>query len=159
MTSANALGFIFSTKDLKHLTPSRSSMVEKETGRKISCLRTDSGGEYQLTRFNLYCKQIGIRWHLTIACTPQENGISKYKNCSSSKPDGVSYLNLIYQAISGKKLSKQQITYLTEYLTEHYIELHHYNSTLDRYRIFLSLDVWLLCIHTYLKHKDIKTKS
>lgn len=56
------------------------SHVEKETGLAIKCLRTDHGGEFNSNEFNNFCKENGIRRHLTAAYTPQQNGVAERKN-------------------------------------------------------------------------------
>lgn len=56
------------------------SHVEKETGHDIKCLRTDRGGEFNSNEFNKFCKENGIRRHLTAAYTPQQNGVAERKN-------------------------------------------------------------------------------
>lgn len=53
--------------------------MKKETGLPIKCLRTDRGGEYNSTLFNKICKQNGIKRQLTMAYTPQENGVAERK--------------------------------------------------------------------------------
>ena len=44
--------------------------VERQTGRKLKCIRTDNGGEY-IGEFDAYCKKHGIRHQLTPPKTPQ----------------------------------------------------------------------------------------
>ena len=44
--------------------------VERETGKKLKCIRTDNGGEY-LGPFDAYCKEHGIRHQKTPPKTPQ----------------------------------------------------------------------------------------
>jgi hypothetical protein len=56
------------------------SMVEKETGEMIACLRTDRGGEFTSIDFRNYCEENGIKRQLTAAYTPQQNGIAERKN-------------------------------------------------------------------------------
>jgi transposase InsO family protein len=56
------------------------SMVEKETGETIVCLRTDRGGEFTSLDFRNYCEENGIKRQLTAAYTPQQNGIPERKN-------------------------------------------------------------------------------
>jgi hypothetical protein len=56
------------------------AQVEKETHKKLSCLRTDRGGEYLSFEFQHYCKLHGIRRQLTAAGTPQQNGMAERKN-------------------------------------------------------------------------------
>lgn len=45
------------------------SLVEKETGLSIKCLRTDRGGEFTSDEFMEYCKMNRIKRQLTIAYT------------------------------------------------------------------------------------------
>jgi hypothetical protein len=54
--------------------------VETETGQKIICLRSDRGGEYLSRDFSNFCVQHGIHRQLTMAHTPQQNGVSERRN-------------------------------------------------------------------------------
>ena len=54
-----------------------SFMVERETGRKLKCLRFDNRGEYTSRVFESYCTKNGIRHEKTILDTPQHNGVTK----------------------------------------------------------------------------------
>jgi transposase InsO family protein len=56
------------------------SRVEKETGRSILTLRSDQGGEYLSREFINYCKSEGITHQLTMARTPQQNGVAERRN-------------------------------------------------------------------------------
>ena len=51
-----------------------------ECGRKIGALRTDNGGEYVSKEFEAYLKSKGIRHELTIAHTPEQNGVAERMN-------------------------------------------------------------------------------
>jgi len=51
------------------------SLVEKESGCFIKCLRSDRGGEYTSAEFNEFCKSNGIRRQHTTTYTPQQNGV------------------------------------------------------------------------------------
>jgi transposase InsO family protein len=53
--------------------------VERQTGKKLRCIRTDNGGEY-LGPFDEYCKQQGIRHQRTPPKTPQLNGLAERMN-------------------------------------------------------------------------------
>ena len=53
--------------------------VERETEKKIKCIRTDNGGEY-IGPFDAYCKQQGIRHQFTPSKTPQLNGLAERMN-------------------------------------------------------------------------------
>ena len=56
------------------------SIVTNESGGRIVKLRTDNGGEYMSTEFQEYLKSKGIQHELTIAYTPQQNGIAERMN-------------------------------------------------------------------------------
>ena len=53
--------------------------VERETKKKIKCIRTNNGGEY-IGPFDAYCKEQGIRHQFTPPKTPQLNGIAERMN-------------------------------------------------------------------------------
>ena len=55
------------------------ALVERETGRKIKCVRSDNGGEYR-GPFEVYCKKYGIRLEKTTPKTPQLNGLAERMN-------------------------------------------------------------------------------
>ena len=55
-------------------------MVEKSTGRRVKCLRTDNGGEYTSLEFQSYLKKEGIVHELTVPRTPQQNGVAERLN-------------------------------------------------------------------------------
>ena len=56
------------------------SLVGLEAGEKIQTFRTDRGGEFTSTEFNVYCKNAGIKRHLTAPYTPQQNGVVERRN-------------------------------------------------------------------------------
>ena len=49
---------------------------ERETGKKLKCIRTDNGGEY-CGPFDEYCKHQGIRHQKTPPKTPQLNSLAE----------------------------------------------------------------------------------
>ena len=53
--------------------------MENETGKTVKTLRTDRGGEYCSTKFEVFCADHGIQRELTAAYTPQQNGVSERK--------------------------------------------------------------------------------
>ncbi|CAL1397307.1 unnamed protein product [Linum trigynum] len=55
------------------------ALVERETGKKLKCIRTDNGGEYR-GPFATFCKEHGIRQQFTPPKTPQLNGLAERKN-------------------------------------------------------------------------------
>lgn len=55
-------------------------LVERQTGRKIKCIRSDNGGEFVNNVFDDYLKAHGIARQLTIPHTPQQNGVAERAN-------------------------------------------------------------------------------
>jgi hypothetical protein len=53
--------------------------VERETGRKLKCIRGYNGGEYR-GPFERYCRNFGIRLEKTPPKTPQLNGLTERMN-------------------------------------------------------------------------------
>ncbi|CAL2265197.1 unnamed protein product [Prunus armeniaca] len=56
------------------------AMVELQSGYKIKKLRSDRGGEYTSTEFIKFCEDVGMERQLTVAYSPQQNGIVERKN-------------------------------------------------------------------------------
>ena len=56
------------------------ALVERETGKKLKCLRSDNGGEYTSRLFRGYCTEHGIRHERTIPRTPEQNGLAERMN-------------------------------------------------------------------------------
>jgi len=56
------------------------SMVEKEKGVSIKCLRSDGGGEYFSNEFSEYLKEHGIQRKYSCSYSPQQNGVAERKN-------------------------------------------------------------------------------
>ena len=55
------------------------ALVERQTGKKLRCIRTDNGGEYS-GPFDEYCRRQGIRHQKTPPKTPQLNGLAERMN-------------------------------------------------------------------------------
>ncbi|CAH9074170.1 unnamed protein product [Cuscuta europaea] len=55
-------------------------LVERETGKKLKCLRSDNGGEYTSKAFDAYCREYGIRHEKSVPRTPQHNGVAERMN-------------------------------------------------------------------------------
>lgn len=55
--------------------------VQNEKENIIRCLRIDHGGEVCSKGFQNFCEMNGIKRQLTIAYTPQQNGVVERKNC------------------------------------------------------------------------------
>lgn len=56
------------------------SMTELQSGYKVKCLRSDRGGEFLSSEFVQFCNDHGIQRQLTMAYTPQQNGVVERKN-------------------------------------------------------------------------------
>ncbi|CAL9005368.1 unnamed protein product, partial [Prunus brigantina] len=55
------------------------SMVELQSGFRVKCLRSGRGGEFTSCEYKL-CEDEGIQRQLSMAYTPQQNGVVKSKN-------------------------------------------------------------------------------
>ncbi|GKV38830.1 hypothetical protein SLEP1_g46695 [Rubroshorea leprosula] len=55
------------------------AMTERETGRKLKCIRSDNGSEYS-GQFEHYCREQGIKLEKTTPRTPQHNGVAERMN-------------------------------------------------------------------------------
>ena len=56
------------------------TMVERETGRKLKCLRSNNGGEFTSREFETYCTKNGIRHEKKVYGPPQHNGVAEKMN-------------------------------------------------------------------------------
>ncbi|CAL2255491.1 unnamed protein product [Prunus armeniaca] len=56
------------------------AMVEVQSGYKIKKLRSGRGGEYTSIEFLQFCEEIGLERQLTVAYSPQKNGVAERKN-------------------------------------------------------------------------------
>ncbi|TQD85937.1 hypothetical protein C1H46_028483 [Malus baccata] len=56
------------------------AMTELQTGYKLKKIRSDRGGEYTSLEFEKFCEDVGIEKQLTVAYSPQQNGIAERKN-------------------------------------------------------------------------------
>ena len=75
------------------------SLVEKEAGSLVCCLRIDRGGEFTSKDFNEYCLLNGIKRQLTAAYTPQQNGVAERKNRT--------IMNLVRNMLSKKHIPRE----------------------------------------------------
>lgn len=55
-------------------------MVERETGKRLKAIRSDRGGEFLGAAFQSWLRRQGIKHQLTIAYTPQSNGVAERAN-------------------------------------------------------------------------------
>jgi transposase InsO family protein len=56
------------------------AMVELQSGFQIKKLRSDRGGEYTSAEFSKFCEDMGLERQLTVAYSPQQNGVAERKN-------------------------------------------------------------------------------
>ncbi|GJX82833.1 retrovirus-related pol polyprotein from transposon TNT 1-94 [Tanacetum coccineum] len=63
-----------------HELEKREVLGNKGLGRKLKKLRTDNGLEFCNQEFNNLCMKSGIERHLTVAGTPQQNGLAERMN-------------------------------------------------------------------------------
>jgi len=56
--------------------------LERETGKNIRCLRSDSGGEYTEHSIQKYLSDKGITHKMTPPYPPEHNGIAESANCT-----------------------------------------------------------------------------
>ncbi|KAI5312293.1 hypothetical protein L3X38_041466 [Prunus dulcis] len=56
------------------------AMTELQSGHKVKSLRSDGGGEFMSNEFHEYCSEGGIQRQLTVAHSPQQNGVAERKN-------------------------------------------------------------------------------
>ncbi|CAI7884326.1 unnamed protein product [Closterium sp. NIES-54] len=55
-------------------------MVEQESGKRVKAIRSDRGGEFLEAEFRSWLKRHGIKQQLTMAYTPQSNGVAERAN-------------------------------------------------------------------------------
>lgn len=56
------------------------TLVEKQSGYPLKCLRSDGGGEYCNSKFATYLIREGIVHQVTVPYSPQQNGVSERLN-------------------------------------------------------------------------------
>ena len=56
-------------------------MAERQTGRKLRCIRMDGGGEFCNELWESYCREFGIVHETTSAYSSQSNSVVEHANC------------------------------------------------------------------------------
>ena len=56
------------------------AMVEKATGKKLKAIRTDNGGEFTSSEFEVHLRAEGVRHELIIPKNPEQNGVAERMN-------------------------------------------------------------------------------
>ncbi|CAL9001991.1 unnamed protein product, partial [Prunus brigantina] len=72
--------FLRNKSEALHVFKRFKVMVELQNGYHIKRLRTDRGGEFNSHEFVWFCEELGIERQLTIAYSPQQNGVAERKN-------------------------------------------------------------------------------
>ncbi|CAL2276373.1 unnamed protein product [Prunus armeniaca] len=72
--------FLRNKSEALHVFKKFKVMVELKSGYHIKRLRTNRGGEFNSHEFVQFCEELGIERQLTIAYSPQQNGVAKRKN-------------------------------------------------------------------------------
>jgi len=79
------VGFVLKSKDQVLLKFQEfQARVERETGKKLKCVRSDNGGEYR-GLFENYCKAQGIKLEKIVPKTPQLNRVAEIMNRTIEK--------------------------------------------------------------------------
>ncbi|KAI5335543.1 hypothetical protein L3X38_025676 [Prunus dulcis] len=72
--------FLRNKSETFHVFKKFKVMVELQSGYHVKRLRTDRGGEYISANFLQFCENLGIERQLTVAYSPQQNGVAERKN-------------------------------------------------------------------------------
>ena len=73
--------YLLRTKDEAFMTfKNWKHAVENQVNYKLKCLKTDNGLEYCNQLFTNFCLENGIKRHLTVPGTPQQNGVAERMN-------------------------------------------------------------------------------
>ena len=66
--------------DLFSTFKDHKTMIEKQIGRQVKCLRNDSGLEFCYDEFNTLYKKEGIVINRIVRHNPQKNGVAEHMN-------------------------------------------------------------------------------
>ncbi|KAI5354684.1 hypothetical protein L3X38_007579 [Prunus dulcis] len=80
------------------------AMVELQCDFKVKCLRSDRGGEFLSTEFSKLLESEGIQRQLSIAYTPQQNGVVERKNRTVVERQRQCFMIKACHTFSGQKL-------------------------------------------------------
>lgn len=61
------------------------TLIKNQTSLKIKAMVNDNGGEYTTNIFESFVKKHGIRMHLTVPYTSQQNPVTKIGNCTTTE--------------------------------------------------------------------------
>ncbi|RVW84529.1 Retrovirus-related Pol polyprotein from transposon TNT 1-94 [Vitis vinifera] len=88
------------------------SFVEKQSGCYIKTLRSDRGMEYTSSQFGNFCEDEGVERQLTVAYTPQQNGVVERKN--QTMPTKALLNKTPIEAWSGRKPSVRHFKFTSK---------------------------------------------
>ncbi|KAI5328241.1 hypothetical protein L3X38_027638 [Prunus dulcis] len=82
MITRKCVGCFSYSTSLKRSTFSKGSKawLSCRGGYQIKKLRSDRGGEYTSLEFSKFCEELGLERQLTVAYSPQQNGVAERKN-------------------------------------------------------------------------------
>ena len=86
--SAHTEGFYLADKNAEttlEVFKAYHVMAERQTGKKLKCVRTDGGGEFCNELWDTYCKKFGIIHETTSPHSSQSNGVVKRTNRTTIK--------------------------------------------------------------------------
>ena len=81
--STHTEGYYFADKNAETTLEAFSSyhvMAERQTGKKLMCIRTDGGGEFCNELWDSYCRKFGIVHETTSPYSSQSNGVVERAN-------------------------------------------------------------------------------
>ena len=96
--STQTEGYYFADKNAKTAFSSYHIMAERQTGKKLMCIRTDGGGEFCNELWDSYCRKFGIVHETTSPYSSQSNGVVDLKDFipSARRPDTTPFEGLIF---------------------------------------------------------------
>ncbi|WVZ49116.1 hypothetical protein U9M48_000497 [Paspalum notatum var. saurae] len=56
--------------------------LRNESQRAMRAIRSDNGGEFRNSRFETFCRDLGLEHQFSSPYTPQQNGVVECKNCT-----------------------------------------------------------------------------
>jgi transposase InsO family protein len=79
-TGYTVVSVICHKSQVEHELPTMVAVMERQSGHKLTTLRTDNGGEYMSAGLQEFMRMQGIRHELTVPYSPQQNGAAERMN-------------------------------------------------------------------------------
>ncbi|KAJ0401726.1 hypothetical protein P43SY_003047 [Pythium insidiosum] len=96
-----------------------TTVMERQTGGRVKCVRSDNGSEFCNKKFDGFCLQQGILHQTSAPYSPQQNGIAERANRSIAE---MARAMLYYQQLSrewwGEAVMTAEVLWLRHLLTE-----------------------------------------